>query len=148
MEEVILAEDVVKLGKIGDVVKVKDGFARNFLIPQKKAYLATAQNLKKIEQQKAKKLAAEEKIKKEAEELAQKLAKVSCTLTVEVNDLDKLYGAIAESDIIKAIEQEGHIIDKKMIALEKPIDELGIFEVPIALHPQVVAKVRLWVTKK
>ena len=146
--EVILSEDIEKIGKTGQVVKVRDGFARNFLIPQKKAYPATPTNLKKIEQEKMQKAVAQEKIKKEFEELAQKLSKVSCTITVEVNDLDKLYGSVTGSDIARAMELEGYKIDKKLIMLDKPIEELGIYEVLVKLHPEVTAKVRLWVTKK
>ena len=146
--EVILSQDVVKLGKIGDVIKVKDGYARNFLIPQKKAYLATSLNLKRIEQQEKKKRAQYEKEMKEAESLANKLNKISATVTAEVNDLEKLYGAISETEIVKALEVEGFNIDKKSIIVEKPIDELGIFEIGIKLHSEVTAKVRLWVTKK
>ncbi len=146
--EVILCHDVPHLGNIGDVIKVKDGYARNFLIPRKMAYLATPVNLKRIEQQKAKKVALYEQEKKEAESLAEKLNKVSCTVTVEVNDLDKLYGSVSEIDIVKALEVEGYKIDRKAIVLEKPIDELGIYEVGIKLHPDVTAKIRLWVAKK
>ncbi len=146
--EVILCQEVVKLGKIGDVIKVKNGYARNFLIPGKKACLATPANLKRIEQQKARQAAVYAKAKEDAEEQARKLSKVSCTLTVEVNDLEKLYGSVSEADIVKALETEGVSTDKKAIVLEKPIEELGIFEVGIKLHPEVTAKIRLWVAKK
>ena len=90
--EIILSKDVDKLGKIGEVVKVKGGYARNFLIPRDFAYVATPANLKKIEQQEKKRKAEHDRGKQEAQELADKLSKVSCTLSVEVNDLDKLYG--------------------------------------------------------
>ena len=146
--EVILCEDLEHLGKTGQVIKVKDGFARNFLIPQKKAYPATPANLKRIEQEKNRKALAEEKLKKEAQELANKLSKISCNIAVEVNDLEKLYGSVSEADIAKALEVEGYKIDKKEILLEKPIEDLGIYEVPIKVHPQVTTKIRLWVTKK
>jgi len=146
--EVILCQDVEKLGKTGDVVKVKDGFARNFLFPTKKAYMATPTNLKRIEQEKQKRVAGEEKLKKDMEELAVKLSKISCSIAVEVNDLEKLYGSVTETDIAKALEAEGYTVSKKDIILEKPIEELGIFEVPIRLHHDVTAKIRLWVTKK
>jgi large subunit ribosomal protein L9 len=129
-------------------VKVKNGYARNYLLPRKLAYVATPSNLKRIEQQEKKNIAQRELAKKEAQELAEKLSKVSCTLSVEVNDLDKLYGAIAETDIAKALEIEGFMIDKKDIVIEKPIEELGIFDVDINLHSGVTAKIRLWVTKK
>ena len=146
--EVILSKDIEKVGKTGDVVQVKDGFDRNFLIPNKFAYLATPANLKKIEQEKAKRLVQEEARKKEAEELAQKLTKLSLTISVEVNDLEKLYGSITELDIAKALSAEGYEIDKKAIVLEKSIEALGIYEVGVKLHTQVTAKVRLWITKK
>ena len=146
--EVILTEDVQSLGKVGDVVKVKDGHARNFLFPRKLAYEATAQNLKRIEAQKKKVQEAYDQSKKEAETLAEQLAKASCTVSVEVNDLEKLYGSVTETDIEKALEVEGFQIDKKDIVIEKPIEELGIFEVGVKLHPEIMAKIRLWVTKK
>ena len=146
--EVILTQNVEKLGNVGDVVKVKDGFARNFLIPQKLAFLATRENISKIDAQKKRKLQEYEKEKKEAENFAEKLKKVSCTVSVEVNDLDKLYGAVNEADIVRALELEGFKIDKKNLIIEKPIEELGIFEIGIKLHPEVTAKIRLWVTKK
>ena len=145
---VILFKEVDHLGKVGDVVKVKDGFARNFLFPKKMAYAATAQNLRRIEQQKAKQAALEAQKKKAAEELAEKLNRLSCTVTVEVNDLDKLYGSVAEADVVKALEVEGFSIDHKAVVLEKTIDELGIYDVGVKLHPEVMAKIRLWVAKK
>ena len=146
--DVILIQDVPSLGRIGEVVKVKDGYARNFLIPQRLAYLATEENRRKIEQEKNKKQAQYEREKEKASQLAEKLNKVSCTLNVEVNDLDKLYGAISEADIAKALEVEGFKFDKKDIVFEKTIEELGIFEVGVKVHPEVAAKIRLWVTKK
>ncbi|MBU0467842.1 MAG: 50S ribosomal protein L9 [Candidatus Omnitrophica bacterium] len=146
--EVILSQNVASLGKTGEVVKVKDGYARNFLIPKKLAYIASATNLKRIEQQEKKRKLEYEAEKKKAETLAEQLNKASCTVAAEVNDLDKLYGAISETEIIKALEVEGFNIDKKSIVVENPIEELGIFEVFVKLHPEVTAKVRLWVTKK
>ena len=146
--EIILTKDVEKLGKLGDVVKVREGFARNFLFPKKLASLATPGNLKKIEVEKKKLAIQAEQTKSAAQELAEKLNKVSCTVTVEVNDLEKLYGSVSEAEIAKALEMEGHKIDKKAIVLENPINELGIFEVAIRLHPEVTAKIRLWVAKK
>ena len=147
-QQVILSEDIRSLGKAGDVVKVKDGYARNLLFPKKMAYAATAENLKKIQQQQKQRQAKYDQEKQEALKLAEKLNKISCTVNVEVNDLEKLYGAVSESDIIQAIEIEGFKVDKKNIILEKPVEELVIFEVGIKLHPEVTAKIRLWVTKK
>ena len=145
---VILCEDIPSLGKTGDVVKVKEGFARNYLIPQKKVFLATANNLKRIEQEKVKRAALDQKAKEEASVLAEKLNKVSITMTVEVNDLDKMYGSVTEADIVRALKDEGHSFEKKDILLEKPIEDLGIFEVGVLLHKEVTAKIRVWVAKK
>jgi len=146
--KIILSQDVPKLGKIGDVVTVKEGFARNCLIPQNKGCVATAENLKRIDQMKAKQKLEADRLKKEAEEYAKKLSGLSCTVSVEVNDLEKLYGAVSETEIIKAIKDEGFEIDKKALVLEKPLEELGIFEIGIKVHPEVVAKIKIWVTKK
>lgn len=146
--EIILSQDVQSMGKVGDIVKVKEGYARNFLIPRKMACLATPANRKKIEQLEKKKKMEYEKQRIEAQKLAERLHKVSCTVNVEVNDLDKLYGAVTVGEVVNALEAEGFPIDKKDIVIEKPIEELGIFEVGVKLHPEVTAKVRLWVTKK
>ncbi|MBI5149389.1 MAG: 50S ribosomal protein L9 [Candidatus Omnitrophica bacterium] len=146
--EVILSQDVLKLGKTGEVVKVKEGYARNFLIPRKMAWVATPQNLKKIEQMEKKRKVQYEHQKADAEQLAEKFNKLSCTISVEVNDLERLYGAVTETDILKAIEAEGFNVERRQIVIEKPIEELGIFEVGVKLHPEVTAKIRLWVTKK
>lgn len=146
--EVILSKDVDHLGRAGSVVKVSEGYARNYLLPRKIACMATSLNIKRIESEKAKQVVVEQKLKKDAEELAQKISKLSCTVSVEVNDLERLYGSVTDVDIIKALEAEGYKIEKKSILLEKPIEELGIYEVPIKLHPEVTAAIRVWVTKK
>jgi large subunit ribosomal protein L9 len=145
---VILMENVEKLGQVGDVVKVKDGYARNYLLPHQLGMPATPGNIKRIEKEKAKRLASWEAEKAEAQQKADILAKVSLTIAVEVNDQEKLYGAVSESEILEALEAENHKIDKRSLVLEKPIDDLGIFEIGVKLHPQVIAKIRLWVTKK
>jgi large subunit ribosomal protein L9 len=146
--EVILCQDVVNLGKVGEVVKVKDGFARNYLIPRQVALAATKENLKNAEKLKVKMMAAYEEKRKEAEVLAEKLSKVSCTITVEVNDQEKLYGAVSDTDILRTLEQEGFKYERHDLVLEKPVEELGIFDVGVRLHPDVIGKFRLWVTKK
>ena len=146
--EVILNQDISYLGRMGEVVKVKDGYARNLLLPKKMAFQATPANLKKIEQQKKKKQLQYEQEKQTACAFAEKLSKASYTVSVEVNDLDKLYGAITPGEIVQALKEEGFTIDKKDIIIEKPIEESGIFEVGINLHAEVTAKIRLWVTKK
>jgi len=146
--EVLLCQDVSKLGKSGEIVSVKRGYARNYLIPKQLACPVTTANLRRLERRKAKALELYAQQKGEAESLAEKLNKASCTVTVEVNDLDRLYGSVTEADIVKALELEGIEIDKKNVMLDQPINELGIFEVGIYLHPEVAAKVRVWVAKK
>jgi len=145
---IILMENVEKLGQVGDVVKVKEGYARNYLLPRQLGMPATTGNIKRIEKEKAKRLAVYEADKKVAQEKADILSKVSLTIAVEVNDQEKLYGAISETEILEALHAENHKIDKKSLVIEKPVDDLGIFEIGVKLHPQVIAKIRLWVTKK
>jgi large subunit ribosomal protein L9 len=146
--QIILTTNVEHLGKVGDVVKVKDGYARNYLLPRDLGVAATAGNIKRVEKEKSKRLAKYEEEKKEAQGKADVLSKVSLTIAVEVNDQEKLYGAISESEIIKAFEAEGQKVEKKALVIEKPIEDLGIFEIGVKLHPEVIAKIRLWVTKK
>ncbi len=145
---IILMDTVEHLGKVGDVVKVKDGFARNYLFPRKLAMLATDGNVKRIEKEKVKRLAIYEEQKTQAQVEADKLSKVSITVVVEANDQEKLYGNVSESDIIRALEAQGVKIEKRQLIIEKPVDALGIFDIGIKLHPEVVAKIRLWVTKQ
>lgn len=146
--EVILNQDVDKLGKAQAVVKVKDGFARNFLIPNGLAMPLTAGNLKKLEQGRERKTLQLDKIKKESEELKERLAALSLTLPVLTQGEDTLYGSITSQEIARALKEEGFAIDKNSIALDEPIKSLGIYEVPIKLHPEVVAQLKVWIVKK
>ncbi len=148
MIKVILEQDVEGLGKKGAAVKVKDGFARNYLIPRRFALEATAGNLKLIEknlQQQEKRVGEE---KKKAEELAKKIAAVSCTLSVDVHDDEQVYGSITSAHIASALEAEGILLDKKQILLTEPIKALGIYNIELKLHPLVTAKLKVWVVKK
>jgi large subunit ribosomal protein L9 len=146
--EVLLTVDVQNLGKTGDVVSVKDGHARNYLFPRGMASRVTAANLKRIEKTEDKRRKVYEEEKAQAQALADVLGKISPTVSVEVNDQEKLYGSVSEAEILKAIELEGHVIDRKSLVLEKSIEDLGIFDIGVMLHPEVTAKVRLWITKK
>jgi large subunit ribosomal protein L9 len=146
--EVILRQDVDKLGKAGAIIKVKDGYARNFLIPNKLAVPVTPGSMKQLEQEKSKKIVQLEKIKKEAEELKDRLAGLSLTIPSLVQEEEKLYGSITAHDIAEALKDEGLQIDKSAIMLDSPIKALGIYEVGLKLHPEVDAKVRVWVVKK
>lgn len=146
--KVILMQDIEKLGKSGDLVQTKDGYARNYLFPRGLAVLATPAALhqlairKKIQEQQL------EKDKKEALALASQLNGISVNLAVEVHEEDQLYGSITSAEIARALEGEGIKIDKKMIILKNPIKTLGIFDLVIKLHPEVEAQIKLWVVKK
>jgi large subunit ribosomal protein L9 len=146
--EIILIQDVEKIGKAGSVAKVKDGFARNFLIPNNLAVPATAAALKKLEQEKLAKAAQLEKAKKEAEEVKARLAGISLTIAGLTHEEDKLYASIGAQDIAASLKDEGFQIEKHAIILDEPIKALGIYEVPVKLHPEVLAKVKVWIVKK
>jgi large subunit ribosomal protein L9 len=146
--EIILREKVEKLGTKGDIVRVSDGYARNFLLPKKLAVLATAPNIRQIEQEKASAVRREAVEKQESEALAQQLAKVSLNLTRKVGENDVLYGSVTSMDIAEALEAKGFTLDKRKIELSEPIKSLGKVDVPIRLHREVTAFVGLIVSKE
>ncbi len=146
--KIILKEDFESLGKVGEVVEVKTGFARNFLIPKQVALQATPQNLRVIEQEKARNKIKLSKDKREAEVLAEQLKKVSLTANVQVGEEDKIFGAVTSQNISELLSAKGFEIDKRKIQLEDPLKALGVFEVPIKLHTEVEAKIKVWVVKE
>ncbi|MFA5357007.1 MAG: 50S ribosomal protein L9 [Candidatus Omnitrophota bacterium] len=146
--EVILSKDIDKIGKAGQVVKVKDGFARNFLIPNGLGMPVTSSNLKKLEQDKERKALQLEKTRREAEEMREKLARLSLTIPVLTHEEDRLYANITAQELAAALADEGLNIEKHLIALDEPIKALGIYEVPVKLHPEVPAKIKVWIVKK
>jgi large subunit ribosomal protein L9 len=146
--EIILREDVQHLGKVGEVVKVKDGYARNYLLPKGLAYPATEANKKKIVYEGdrvAKQRAAE---KSAAETEATRLADVQLTFEVKVGEEEKLYGSVTASDIQRKLEELGIRVDKRKIDLAEPIRELGEYNVGIKIHPEVRPEVRVTVVKE
>ncbi|MFC1703225.1 50S ribosomal protein L9 [Candidatus Omnitrophota bacterium] len=145
---VILKKDIKKLGQAGEVVSVKDGYARNFLLPRDFACEANAENLQRIEVEKKRKVLMQEKEKGKLQKLAEEISGISCTVTAEANEEEQLYGSISEADIAAALETEKNItVDSKLIFLEQPIKALGIYDVEIRLHPEVTTKIRVWVTR-
>ncbi len=147
--EVILIQNVEKIGKTGNLIKVKDGFARNFLLPQKLAVLATAVNLAKIEQEKKKVAILQQQVKAKSTELASRLEGVSITLPVAVIDEEKIYGSISALDIIEALEQEGIPgVAKEAIILDEPIKLLGVYDITVKFAPDVSAVIKVWIVKK
>ena len=146
--EVILRQAVENLGKPGDVVKVKNGYARNFLLPHNLAYEATPGNLKRIQQERDRLESAENQRRGTAQELATKLEQVSLTFSARVGEEGKLFGSVTASDIAQQLEQQGYHIEKRQIDLHEPIKSLGVYRVPVRLHADVKPEIRVWVIKQ
>ena len=143
--QVILREDVDKLGKIGDLVKVKDGYARNFLVPSKKAIEATPKNMKAMEH--AKKMVSDRvrTLKKSAAADADRIKSLAITIKAKVGEEGKLFGSVTSMDIASAMQAQGVAIDRRKILLEEPIKRLGEFTVPVKLHADVVVDLKVTV---
>lgn len=146
--QIILQEDVDKLGNRGEVVTVAEGYARNFLLPRKMALEATAGNMKRLEKMRAAFAKKEAVEKGDAEKLAEMLAAVSLELTRKSGENDQLFGSVTSADISEALAAKGFTIDKKKITLAEPIKTIGEFEVPIKLHREIAATVKLAVKKE
>lgn len=146
--KIILTKDVEKLGKEGDVIEVKEGFARNFLLPQGSAIKATKNSFKEIEELKKRKDKQDEKIKNEAAQFKTKIEALSLTIIAEAKDTEELYGSVTEQQILKALKDEGLALDKGKIAIPEQIKKLGVYNLKVKLHPAVEANLRLWVMKK
>ena len=145
--EVILLERVAKLGQMGEVVTVKDGYARNFLLPQKKALRANEVNLKAFENQKAQLEAQNLETKAEAEKLAQGLDGKQFTIIRSASDAGALYGSVTTRDAADAATADGVTVDRKQVQLSKPIKELGLHSVQVVLHPEVEVEIVLNVAR-
>jgi large subunit ribosomal protein L9 len=146
--KVILIQDMAKLGEQGEILEVKDGFARNFLLPQGKALEATDDNIRflKIREDKGKKTQAKET--QAAQDLAEKLSRLSLTLPCEAKANEELFGSVSSSMIAAGLKDEGYEIDKEKIILTEPIKRLGIYNLKIHLSSSVCAEVKIWVVKK
>lgn len=146
--KVILKDNVPKVGTKGQVIEVSAGYARNFLLPQNLALEATAHNMVRFEEIKkveAKHLA---KHREDAKVIADKIEKISCTLKVKAGEADKLFGSVTSQDIQEVLLKEGIEIDKKLIEIEKPIKELGLYHVPIRLTSDIMPKLKVLVVKE
>jgi len=146
--KVVLRQDYESLGTAGDIVNVKSGFARNFLIPKGYALIATAKNIQRFEKEKEQLIWQKEKEKRKSQELAKILENVSCTIAVQVGEEEKLFGSVTSQNIAEALQTQGHTIDRRKILLDEPIKSLGIYSIPIKLHPDVEAKIKVWVVKE
>ena len=143
--EVILKEDVNKLGHRGDVVKVADGYGRNYLLPEKLAIEANAANKAVIDQMKASAVRKSVKEKAGAEQLATQLSEVELVFERKVGENEHLFGSVTSGDIAHALELKGYTIDRRKISLEEPLKQLGEFHVPIKLHREVTTHVKVTV---
>ncbi len=146
--EVILRQAVDNLGHPGDVVTVSAGFARNYLLPRGFAYEATAGNKKRMEQERERLEAAESSRREAAEEIAKKLEPVSLTFSARVGEEGKLFGSVTTADIAHQLEGQGFKIEKRQIDLHEPIKALGVYRVPIRVHADVRAEIKVWVIKQ
>lgn len=145
--DVILLERIEKLGQMGDTVKVKPGYARNFLLPQKKALRASKQNLAYFESRRADLEAHNLEHRKEAEGIAGRMTDVSVVLIRQAGDAGQLYGSVSARDIAAAVTDAGYKVTKNQVAIDKPIKSLGLFPVRVVLHPEVSVKVTVNVAR-
>jgi len=146
--KVILRKEHEKLGQIGTIAEVKDGYARNYLIPRGIAYPATDGSMRALEEEKKQAERRSNKELKENEKLAANLDKVSLTVKMKVGEDEKLFGSVTAQMIADALKEQGYTIDKRVIDLEEPIKALGIYTVNVKLHQSVIGKVKVWVVSE
>jgi large subunit ribosomal protein L9 len=146
--EVILREDIDKLGTRGQVVKVAAGYARNFLLPKRLAVAATESNKKIVEQERQAYLRKEAKLQSEAQDLANLMTGVSVTITQNAGENDQLFGSVTSKDVADALVAKGYTIDRRKVQLDEPIKQLGEFKVPVRLHKEVTVELTVVVAKE
>jgi len=146
--KVILVQNIDRLGKSGDIVTVKEGYARNYLFPKNAAKEATAGNMKMLDSLKKKQVLEDAKILGEAKALADKIAALSVTISAKTADEEKLFGAVTTEMISIALGNEKITIDKKDIVLDEPIKKLGVYQVGVKIHPEVKASLKVWIVKE
>ncbi|NQT84983.1 50S ribosomal protein L9 [bacterium] len=146
--QILLLKDIEKVGREGDIVTVTDGYARNYLIPRKKAIIAGKGAVDIQKNLQRRRVVRAEVEFSECKELAERIANLSCTISAKVGEEEKLFGSVTTADVAEALRKEGVEIDKKKIILDSPIKSLGIYSVNIRLHPEVKATLKLWVVKE
>jgi large subunit ribosomal protein L9 len=146
--KVILRADIDRLGKLGEVVKVAPGYARNYLVPKKLAYPATGGNLKRIEFEKHRAAQQVARDVEEARKLAKKMKDLSLTFQVKAGEEEKLYGSVNSADIAEEAAKQGFEIDRRKILLEEPIKQLGVYTIQVRLHSGVTTELKVWVVKE
>ena len=146
--KVILRQDIPDLGKVGQIVEVKSGYGRNYLIPRNLAIAASRGNVKAIDEIERQSQIRERKKLREAERLKIRLEKISLTSEVLVGEEDKIFGSVTAQNIVDLLETEGLTVQKRNVLLEEPIKSLGVYTVPIKIERELVANVKLWVIRK
>lgn len=146
--EVLLMDQVEGLGIEGDIVKVADGYARNFLFPKGFATEVTEGKKRQIEKKRTARLAQLEKEKGAAEELAKKLEGIECTIAAKVGDNGKMFGSVGIPQILEKVAEQGLVIDRTKVVLTTPLHELGVFDVSIKLHPEVTGTLKVWIVEE
>jgi len=146
--KVILIEDVDELGRAGEILNVKDGYGRNYLIPKKKALPATPDNVRRMDRVRRELEVARNKARADAERLAERIRSLSLTLSRKAGEGEKLFGSVTSMDIQRALKDEGIEVDRKRILLDEPIKSLGLFHVRVRLHPEVTAELKIWVVQE
>jgi large subunit ribosomal protein L9 len=146
--KLILRKDHERLGQIGSIVDVKDGYARNYLIPRGIAFPADDGHMRALEEEKKQAERRSTKELKSSQKLAEELEKISITLKMKVGEDEKLFGAVTSQMIAEALNEKGFELDKRIIELEEPIKALGIYTVPVKLHQTVEGKVKVWVVRE
>ena len=143
----LLRESVSTLGRIGDIVEVPDGYGRNYLLPQGLAVAVTPENIRKLDAEKRKLIALEEKKQENLRLLAERLNETSLTIPMAASEEGHLYGSVNAQVVTDHLSGEGIEIETKMVILEKPIKELGVYNVPIHLYPEIEAEIKVWVVE-
>lgn len=146
--KVILRENVENLGNIGDIVKVSDGYARNYLLPRNLVIMADENNIKSIEHHQKALAKKKEREKAVASEFAKKIENFSCTISRKVGENEKIFGSVTNADIAEAFKQGGFDIDRRQIHLSEPIRQVGVFPITIKLHQDVTAQAKVWVVQE
>ncbi|MCK4236584.1 MAG: 50S ribosomal protein L9 [Candidatus Krumholzibacteria bacterium] len=146
--ELILKARVEGLGELGDIVKVKNGYARNYLLPKELAVPSTKNQRKIIKEENRLREIRDDKIRRSVQAIAAKMKDLSCTIVVQAGEEDKLYGSVGTHDIAEAIVKQGFQVDHKMVMLDEPIKILGVYTVSIRLHREVEIPIKVWVVKE
>jgi large subunit ribosomal protein L9 len=146
--DVILTQKVQGLGDRGDAVRVKDGYARNYLFPKRLALPSTEGQKRVLNEENRLHEVRDLKLKQSVQAIAEKMKGLSCTLVVQAGEEDKLYGSVTGHDIAKAVGEQGFTVDHRQVVLEEPIKKLGVYTVPIRLHRDVEVPVKVWVVKE